>query len=222
MWNRLVVAWQIWLGVWYLPALVATVAVAAWALAKGGSRERLVGLYGLAAAGTIVLLAKEGSSDFYLMEYSIAGSLVLACSVGRLLAAPRLQPLLKRFGTSLVIALALLLLQVPTDSLVLSHRLRVARLVWGIDWESLQQKEESIISLIRQVDGPVLAEEPFYLLTAGKPVLLNPFMMRWLAAAGRWDEGRLIRDIASHHFALIQLNSFVVPLADQHMTKKDL
>ena len=142
--------------------------------------------------------------------------------MGRLLAARRLQPLVKRFGTSLVIALALLLLQVPTDSLVLSHRLRVARLVWGIDWESLQQKEESIISLIRQVDGPVLAEEPFYLLTAGKPVLLNPFMMRWLAAAGRWDEGRLIRDIASHHFALIQLNSFVVPPADQHMTKKEL
>ncbi len=222
MWTRLVDAWEIWLGVWYLPALVATVAFAAWALAKGGSRDRLVGLYGLAAAGTIVLLAKEGSSDFYLMEYSIAGSLVLACSLGRLLAAPRLQPLLIRFGTSLVVALALFLLQWPTDSLVLNHRLREARSLWSIDWESFEQKEELIISLIREVDGPVLAEEPFYLLAAGKPVLLNPFMMKWLAAAGRWDERRLIRDIASRHFALIQLNSFVFPPKGQRLTSLEL
>ncbi len=221
-WANLALYWHRVLGLWYLPALVATVAYAAWALAKGGSRERLVGLYGLAAAGTLVLLAKEGSALFYLIEYSIAGSLVLACSVGRLLATPRLQPLLIRFGTSLVVALALFLLQWPTDSLVLSHRLREARSLWSIDWESFQQKEELIVSLIREVDGPVLAEEPFYLLAAGKPVLLNPFMMKWLAAAGRWNERRLIRDITRRHFALIQLNSFVFPPKDHRMTYLEL
>ena len=97
-----------------------------------------------------------------------------------------------------------------------------ARWLRGFNWEAFRQREGSIISIIRKVDGPVLAEEPFYLLAAGKPVLLNPFMMKWLAAAGRWDEGRLIRDIASHNFALIQLNSFVVPPADKHMTKREL
>ena len=38
-WELLVIVWHIWLGTWYLPVLVATVAYAAWALAKGPRRQ---------------------------------------------------------------------------------------------------------------------------------------------------------------------------------------
>jgi hypothetical protein len=47
-------------------------------------------------------------------------------------------------------------------------------------------------------------------------------MMKWLAAAGRWDERRLIRDITRRHFSLIQLNSFVSHPKDQRMTNLEL
>lgn len=218
-WKNLVRIWNRALGVWYLPALVATFAYGAWALARGRERERLVALYGLAAAGTIVLVAKKGSSLLYLAEYSVAGSLVLACAVGRLLAAPRLQVPGWRFGACLVVALALFFLQVPVEGFPLSQRLREARRLWSYSWDGLRRRDELMVSLIQQADGPVLAEEPIYLLAAGKPVLMNPFIMKWLAAAGQWDEGRLIRDIARHHFALIQLNAFAQPPSGHPMTQ---
>ena len=217
-WRNLAHIWRFALGVWYLPALVATVAYAGWALPKGSEGERLVALYGLAAAGTIVLVAKEGSSLLYLVEYSLAGGLVLACAVGCLLEVPRLQHPGWRFGACLAVALALFFLQVPPQGYPLSRRLQEARRAWGFNWDGLRRRDELMVSIISKADGPVLAEEPIYLLAAGKPVLLNPFVMRWLALRGRWDESRLVRDIARHRFALIQLNGFAVPPPDRPMS----
>ncbi|MFQ6672976.1 MAG: hypothetical protein ACE5KY_06720, partial [Candidatus Tectimicrobiota bacterium] len=76
-WKHVVRIWTYALGMWYVPALVATGAYGAWAVARGEPRARLVALYGLAAAATLVFVAKEGSSLLYLTEYSVAGSLVL-------------------------------------------------------------------------------------------------------------------------------------------------
>ncbi len=218
LWQNVVLFWVRALGVWYLPVLVATVAYAAWALSRGGARDRLVALYGLAASATLVLVAKEGSSLLYLVEYSMAGSVVLACAVGRLLEAPVLRAPAWRFGAALAVALALFFLQLPVGGFPLSQRLREAHRLRNFGWEAILQRDEQVVSIIRQVEGPILAEEPIYLLATGRPVLVNPFMLKWLAKSGRWDERRLIRDIARHRFALIQLNAFAVPPADRPMT----
>jgi hypothetical protein len=216
-WKNLARMGRLALGVWYLPALVSTVAYAAWALPRGGERERLVALYGLAAAGSILLVAKEGSSLLYLVEYTLAGSLTLACGVGLVLEAEGLKGAGRRFGVSLLVAVCLFYLQLPFQGHPLARRLGEARGFWSYSWEARKQRDELMISIIRKVDGPVLAEEPMYLLVAGKPVLLNPFVMKWMAAKGRWDEGRLVRDIARHRFSLIQLNGFAAPPSGRTM-----
>ncbi len=72
-----------------------------------------------------------------------------------------------------------------------------------------------MVSIIGRAAGPVLAEEPIYLLAAGKRVLFNPFVMKWMAKGGRWDEQRLVRDLARHYFSMVQLNGFAVPPSDR-------
>ncbi len=205
-WANLERMWRLALGPWYLPALAATVGYAAWALPRGGRRERLVALYGLAAAAGVVAVAKAGSSLLYLVEFTLAGSLCLASAAGRLLRAPALGAPPRRFAACLALALALFALQWPPGGYPLSRRLAEARRAWSVGWEGPLQRDELMVSLIRRAPGPVLAEEPIYLLAAGKPVLVNPFVMKWLAARGRWDESRLVRDLARHHFAAVQLN----------------
>ncbi|MDV2495034.1 MAG: hypothetical protein RX316_02350 [bacterium] len=217
-WRNVVVIWKRALGVWYLPAIVATAAYAVWALRMGGPRDRLVAIYGLAASATLVLVAKEGSSLLYLVEYSVAAALVLACAVGRLLEAPALKSPGRRLAASLAVALSLFFLQVPVEGYPLSRRMWEAKRLWHFGWDALLKRDEQMISVIRRVEGPVLAEEPFYVLAAGKPVLANTFILKWLAQGGRWDERPLIRDIARHRFALIQLNAFAVPPEDRPMT----
>lgn len=216
-WSNLERMWTRALGVWYLPAFVATAAYAVYALTKGSRRERLIALYALAAAASTVTVAKAGSSTLYLIEFTLAGSLALGCAVGLALRAKRLETPAWRLGACLAIALSLFYLQLPVEGYPLSLRLRQARALWSQDWEGARKRDSLMVEVIRKTDGPVLAEEASYLLAAGKPVLLNPFVMKWLAARGRWDESRLVRDIARHRFALIQLDGFAVPPAGRPM-----
>lgn len=212
-WRNLERMWRMALGLWYLPSLVATVVFAAWALPKGDKRDRLVALYGLTAAGTIALVAKEGSSILYLVEFTLAGSLCLACAVSLTVEVFRFKSVGFRFGIALVLALSLFFLQISVRDYPITQRVEEARRAWKADWEGQKKRDELMVTVIRRAKGPVLAEEPIYLLAAGKRVLLNPFVMKWMARQGYWEEKRLIRDIARHHFELIQLNGFAVPPA---------
>lgn len=216
-WTNLERMWTRALGVWYLPALVAAAAFAACALPRGSRRERLVALYALAAAASTVTVAKAGSSILYLMEFTLAGSLALALALGLVLKARRLESPAWRLGACLAVALGLFYLQFPVEGYPVTLRIRQAGALWSQDWEGARKRDELMVGLITKAEGPVLAEEATYLLAAGRPVLLNPFVMKWVAAGGRWDESRLVRDIARHHFALIQLDGFAVPPAGRPM-----
>ena len=218
-WKNLARIWRFALGVWYLPALVSTAAYAVWALIGGQGRERLVALYGLAAAATIALVAKEGSSLLYLAEFSAAASLALACGVGRLLGSEKLQAPAWRLIISTVVAAGLFFLQLPIQGYPISRRLSEARKMWSGSWEAQRQRDELVISILERTEGPVLAEDAIYLLATGRPVLLNPFVFKWMTLSGRLDERRLIRDIARHRFALIQLNGFAAPPPERPMTR---
>lgn len=67
----------------------------------------------------------------------------------------------------------------------------------------------------------MLAEEAFYLLAAGRPVALNPFMAKWLAETDRWDQTRLVSDIRRQSFELIELGGFAVSPRDRTLTPED-
>jgi len=55
--------------------------------------------------------------------------------------------------------------------------------------------------------GPAICESLLLCYTAGEPFILDPFNSRQYILAGKLDEGELIRRVAAHEFAVIQLRA---------------
>lgn len=60
---------------------------------------------------------------------------------------------------------------------------------------------------IAERSGPAICESLLLCHAAGKPFVLDPFNTRQYILAGRLDEGELIRRIAAHEFAVIQVRA---------------
>ena len=75
------------------------------------------------------------------------------------------------------------------------------------------------LSPLYGVTGPLLFS---HLLAAERPVLVNPFMAKWLSQSGQWDQSGLVGDIRRRSFALIQLGGFAAPPTDRSMTRDEL
>jgi hypothetical protein len=58
---------------------------------------------------------------------------------------------------------------------------------------------------ISESHGPAICESLLLCYVSGKPFILDPFNSRQYILAGRLDQGELIRRIATHEFAVIQV-----------------
>ncbi|MBO0735941.1 MAG: hypothetical protein J2P48_05150 [Alphaproteobacteria bacterium] len=70
---------------------------------------------------------------------------------------------------------------------------------------------------IAERPGPAICESLLLCYTAGKPFILDPFNSRQYILAGRLDQRELIRRIAAHEFAVIQLRG---DICDDPTTKE--
>jgi hypothetical protein len=70
---------------------------------------------------------------------------------------------------------------------------------------------EEITELIRAAYGPALAEDPSFVIVAGKEIVGNATNLRNLYEAGKWDPSRLVADIEAHRFGIVVLNAELYP-----------
>lgn len=70
---------------------------------------------------------------------------------------------------------------------------------------------EAIVALLRDVDGPVLSEEPSFAVLAGKEVVGNATQLRNLYQAGLWDPEALVADVRGRRFDAVILNAELYP-----------
>jgi hypothetical protein len=76
--------------------------------------------------------------------------------------------------------------------------------------EANRQAEKMFLadaSYISDAHGPAICESLLLCYVAGQPFILDPFNSRQYILAGKLDETQLIRRIAAHEFAVIQVRA---------------
>jgi hypothetical protein len=191
-----------------LPGLAALPLASIWALRRGELPTTVFALYGWLALGSLILMGKPGSSLLYLSEMTIALALSLGLASGwALKASRRLRPTRQTLAVAAGCLLFLALRSPPPQNPV-GRILSEARSLFSHDLKRERAAEEEMVERLRVLEGPILAESPGLLIAAGKPVLANPFVLKWMARLGRFDEDRLIRDLEKGYFRAVQLDSF--------------
>jgi hypothetical protein len=76
--------------------------------------------------------------------------------------------------------------------------------------DSDRRRQETFLAdaqFLARRQGPAICESLLLCYVAGKPFILDPFNSRQYILSGRLDQGELIRRIAAHEFAVIQLRA---------------
>lgn len=169
---------------------------AALALVVGFFADRrlwwLTAPYTLGAVATAITISKVGSDVNYLYELAAA----FALAAGAWIAWTRRLPLLRA-------ALLVILAYAAWLAVDLSEAKYQPLLVERVE-DAAQM--EALLAFVRDTDAPIIADEHMGLLTlAGKPILIQPFEMSQLAAAGVWDETPFLAALrdGAYPFALI-------------------
>ncbi len=156
--------------------------------------------FALFMAASLLLGVKIGADSHYFIPPLIAAVL---------LAAPLTSHVISRGGMKLLLLclsaqLALYLPVAPRPVFTATYGQEVpaghSALTPG---ESDREIGRLLVGEIVGVDGPVMADDPGYLLAGGREVLIQPFQYGRLAEAGRLDTDALTRRIEEGYFALI-------------------
>jgi hypothetical protein len=169
---------------------------AALALVLGVAANRrlwwLCAPYTLGAVITALTISKVGSDVNYLYELAAA----FALTAGAWIGWTRRRPLL-RAALLLIFAYAVWMavdLSAAKYQPILMERVQDAA------------EFDRLIGFIHDADAPILADEHMALLALfDKPILIQPFEMSQLAAAGLWDETSFLDDLrnGAYPFVLI-------------------
>ena len=76
--------------------------------------------------------------------------------------------------------------------------------------EADRKRQETFLAdaeFVSDRQGPAICESLLLCYVAGQPFILDPFNSRQSMLSGRLDQGELIRRIAAHEFAVIQLHA---------------
>jgi hypothetical protein len=164
--------------------------------------------YLLSSAASAVTIGKDGSNVNYLFELSAAFAFALGAFLNWLGRAWegtgwRSQVWVgKRWG---LLAAGLLLLAYQVLGVYAWSQRDYYR--WPMDRVRLEASQiEQMAALVREAQGPVLADEFMGLIPlAGKALAFQPFEFKQLVAGGVWDETPLIDALYDQGYALILL-----------------
>lgn len=167
----------------HLPIFLAAAALAlVLGVALGRRLWWLSAPYTLGAVVTALTISKVGSDINYLYELAAA----FALAAGAWIAWTRRVPVLR--------ALLLLVLAYAV-SMAYDLSLRKYQPILTERADDVPLMGE-LIAFINETDAPIIADEHMALLTlADRPILIQPFEMSQLAAAGIWDETPFLTDL---------------------------
>jgi hypothetical protein len=222
-WNQVGV-WVRHLGLFAGFALLALVPAAWVLLASRGEEGRLVepdavgtegplAVYLGLAALSLVTTAKAGAASNYLLEFHAVLALALGLAAGR---AARLviRPSWKH---RLPVAALLVLLLLHAADLSVGLGTPAKRLFFPPAPSPGAHNQRAYLELrLLELEGPMLCDEPIFLIRSGQPVLYQPFIMAQLAREAKWDAAPLVRDIEAGLFgAIVTKNDLERP--DAHL-----
>lgn len=201
--------WIIALGAALLFSIVSAVAskkelrveeTGRWQAAPGA--RSVLGIYFVLAATSLLMFAKVGSAANYALEPLASASLFGMEALGRLCQAGGGRRGFRRAWARLgVAAMGLALL----GHIWWIRREAVAGAMFSSPNPSAEDIEagRALLQAVRSAQGDVLTEFPAFSILAGKAITYEPFIMSRLAAEGKWDESRIINQVASRRFGLI-------------------
>jgi hypothetical protein len=167
-------------------------------------------LYFVTASVAALGVAKWGAGESYFL-----GAIAASCVLAGTWAARQLQSA----GHIRVAVCAALLLQAA----LMSHGALSDTLNWLPDRgpqgallgrppaEADRFEAERLAERIRNATGPVLAEDPSFVVVAGQGVVGNATHLRNLYKAGLWDPAPLVSDLAQRRYAIVVLNAELYP-----------
>jgi hypothetical protein len=170
------------------------------------SDHMILAVWGMAAIGTATILSGfEGTS--YNMFQDAAVFLGIAASV--MISKLRKRDITSRFAGVLSIVLPFLiaepiLARVPDIAAQAYH----SRAILDAD----RKRQELFLAdaeYIAEGHGSAICESLLLCYVAGQPFILDPFNSRQYMLSGRLDQAELVRRIAAHEFAVIQLRADV-------------
>jgi hypothetical protein len=170
-------------------------------------------LYWAAALVLAVSVGKWGAGESYFLA-PIAASCVLAGSTlaAGLRAAGRRPHLLRTAGV-LVSLQAVLFVHGPLTDGIPLLRDRGVQAVSLARWPSERDLASglALVTQLRQYESPVLAEDPSYVLAAGKEIVGNATHLRNLYHAGVWRPDNLVADLEARRYSWVVLDAELYP-----------
>ncbi|MDQ6670457.1 MAG: hypothetical protein M3069_06840 [Chloroflexota bacterium] len=169
-------------------------------------------LYALSASLAALSVAKWGAGESYFLGAIASISVLSAVWVARFLdSAPPV-------GVRWLLGAALFI-----QAMVLSHAGLSDALPWLPDRGPQSaflgrapttedtQAGQAIVAEIRGVRGPVLSEDPSFVVAAGRPLLANATHLRNLHLSGLWDPAPMVSDLRAHRYAMVILHAELYP-----------
>jgi hypothetical protein len=145
---------------------------------------------------------KTGSDINYFLEWHLYAAVLAGIAVSLALRAPRL---LKGSATLVVIAAVLALLINGYGALINLRKDAGLTATARARIEQFRQAEQELIATIQRIQGDVVAENMTALVRAGKPVVLEPSIIRELSATGFLDEEPYLKLLREHKLGALIL-----------------
>lgn len=191
---------------------IATILALAFArnLWRSGGRFTWFAVIYLIITSIVALsVGKVGSHVNYLLEPSVAVSLLIGIGISALGSSTGK----KREWINLT--LMLLTLQIFYSLTPLSYQTK------HLDTLAHESDQDKLLKLVKSLPEPILADETLGLLPlAGKSIYLQPFGMTQLVPSGHWDQSTLIAEINRHKFSAALINLSNGEFSDRRWTKE--
>ena len=163
----------------------------------------------LAAWGTISIISATVLSGFEGTSYNMFQDAAVFLGVAAGVMMSELRKSEVRGGLARVVASALPFL-VAQPVLARAPDTAVRAYHWRGLLDSDRKRQQMFLAdakFIADRQGPAICESLLLCYMAGQPFILDPFNSRQYMLSGRLDQGELIRRIAAHEFAVIQLHA---------------
>lgn len=173
-------------------------------------QRRMLGWYYFFAHLTLLTYGFTGSDSNYFIEPLLSVSLLAAFAFEKFNSdISEIKPApfsMKTLGFLLLLAIVVTGRFIETSEFKV-HRMNADRLQGGKD----------IIRLCATREGDVLCEDASFTFLAGKPVVIQPYIMTLLQRTGKWDEEPFLQTIRDRRYDLVILR---VDLNDPYNTEQ--
>jgi len=163
-------------------------------------RDNPLPLYFLFANATMLTYGYEGSDSNYFIEPLAADLLIAGVALSAWVPRIGKSENNLKLNWAGVLLVVILLAQFLMVRGFYNNEFQVAYI-----GERDIENGKLLVNLIKNTPGDVVSEDASFQVSAGKPVLFEPYIMTLLAEQGKWDQTDFVNDLRNAHFGLVIL-----------------